>query len=187
MLGGHDLEMVTIRELLEQHRINFIDRNLAWGASWSDYQDIIDNFDWERSTLVGLELSGKKPPYAQLIDHHNELTYLPASLEQIAQLLGISLSRQQQLIAANDRGYIPAMQQLGATADEIATIRRLDRQAQGVMEEMEEQAEKDLRLINTRDGVTVVHADLTKFSPIADRLHKSRLLVYNSDEIDRFV
>lgn len=183
LLGGHDLEMVTIRELLEQHRIEYIDRNLSWGASWSNYQDVIDNFDWEQKQLVGVELGGAMPPRARLIDHHNELAHLPASIEQIAILLGVELTRHQQLIAANDKGYIPAMLALGATEAEVQQIRRLDRQAQGVTEEMEQQAEKDIRLIKTRNKVSIIHTSLPKFSPIVDRLPNTRLLVFNASEL----
>lgn len=183
LLGGHDLEMLTIRALLEEHQVPFMDRNLLWGATWSDYQDVIDRFDQEAETLVGIELSGEKPEWALLIDHHNELSHLPSSIEQVATLLGVELSRHQQLVAANDKGYIPAMQRLGATEEEIATIRRLDRQAQGVTEEMGRIAEQDLRLINTRNGVTIVHTNLPKFSPIADRLQVPRLLIYSPSEL----
>lgn len=100
LLGGHDLGMTTIRALLEQRQVNFIDRNLSWGAKWTAYQDVLDHFDWKNEFLVGIELGGVKPSQALLIDHHNELAHLPASLEQVAQLLAVSLSREQQLIAA---------------------------------------------------------------------------------------
>lgn len=75
------------------------------------------------------------------------------------------------------------MQQLGATADEIAQIRRLDRQAQGVTADMEEQAENDIRLIKRCYKVSIIRTTIPKFSPIADRLYDSRLLVYNSSEL----
>lgn len=183
LLGGHDLEMITIRDMLSQHRLNFIDRNLLWGASWSDYQDVIDTFDWEQGTIIGIELSGMKPPLARQIDHHNELAHLPASLQQVASLLNIPLTRQQLLIAANDRGYIPAMRKMGATEEEIQQIRRLDRKAQGVTDVMEEVAENDIQSINTCNGVAIINTNLTKFSPIADRLSVPRLLIYNLSEL----
>lgn len=186
LLGGHDLEMRTIRNLLKQYNIDFLDRNLAWGASWSDYQDIIDDFDWERAQLIGVELNGPKPEQAQLIDHHNQLSHLPASLEQVANLLNVPLTWHQQLVAANDKGYIPAMRVLGATEDEVAHIRRLDRQAQGVTDDMEQQAEKDIRLIKRCGDISVIQTSLPKFSPIVDRLPESRLLLYTSSELTYF-
>ncbi len=51
---------------------------------------------------------------------------------QIPELLNIELSRWQQLIAANDCGYIPAMLKMDASNNEIEAIRKADRKAQGV-------------------------------------------------------
>ncbi|MGA0560694.1 hypothetical protein ACO2Q8_28775 [Larkinella sp. VNQ87] len=183
LLGGHDLEMVEIRALLEKHQLAYVDRQLAWGATWSDYQDIINEFDWESRHLVGIELSGPKPEQAILIDHHNELSAQPASIEQITNLLGISLSRHQQLVAENDKGYIPAMRKWGATEEEVQRIRRLDRKAQGITEKMERIAEADCRIKNYCSNVTIIKTKLTKFSPIVDRLQVSRLLIYNDSEL----
>ncbi|PHK32825.1 hypothetical protein VF13_38625, partial [Nostoc linckia z16] len=123
LLGGHDLEMLTIRALLEEQRIPFSDRSLPWGASWTDYQDVIELIDQEDQLVVGVELGGAKPSKALLIDHHNEKAHLPSSLEQAATLLGVPLSRYQQLVSANDKGYIPAMRAIGATQAEIDHIR----------------------------------------------------------------
>ena len=187
LLGGYDLEMVEIRKLLEANAMPFADLHLTWGAKWSDYTAVIEQYhrqtDWQNRPLVGIELSGPRPDFAMLIDHHNELSHRPASIVQVAELLGVSLNRFQRLVAANDTGYIPAMRDMGATDEEIQEIRRLDRQAQGVTSEMEQQAEKDIRLINIENGVTVVYTDLTKFSPIADRLSVPRLLIYSSSQL----
>ncbi|RYC70031.1 hypothetical protein EQG79_09175 [Spirosoma sordidisoli] len=186
LLGGHDLEMLTIRALLEEQRIPFSDRGLPWGASWTDYQDVIELIEQEGQLVVGVELGGAKPSKALLIDHHNEKAHLPSSLEQVATLLGVPLSRYQQLVSANDKGYIPAMRAIGATQAEIDHIRRLDRQAQGVTEAMEEQAEADIRLVNTKNNLPIVYTNLPKFSPIVDRLQEPRLLIYNAGELTYF-
>lgn len=184
LLGGHDLEMLAIRALLEEHQIPFIDRDLAWGAKWNDYQDVIDQFNWNAQTLVGLELSGTKPERAKLIDHHNELSHLPSSIEQVATLLGFTLSRYQLLVSANDKGYIPAMRAMGATEEEIQTIRRLDRQAQGVTEEMESAAEPAIAEGKRIKQVLVIESAFSKFAPIADRLaNKKRVLIYFNNEL----
>ena len=71
-------------------------------------------------------------PYTD-IDHHNERDHEPASIVQVAELLGVALTRREQLVAANDRGYIPALRAAGATDAEVADIRRADRAAQGVV------------------------------------------------------
>jgi hypothetical protein len=49
------------------------------------------------------------------------------------------------LVAANDRGYIPAMISAGASPDEVIRIRSMDRAAQGVSLEDERNAENDIR------------------------------------------
>jgi len=38
-LGGYDLEMITIREILEENEQEYIDKNLKWGAKLSEYKD----------------------------------------------------------------------------------------------------------------------------------------------------
>ncbi len=59
-------------------------------------------------------------------------------------MLGAGLTHRQQLVAANDRGYIPAMLEAGASESEIACIRSLDRAAQGISAEDERLAAEDI-------------------------------------------
>ena len=188
LLGGHDLEMLTIKQLLQEHRLDFVDRNLPWGAKLSHYQDLLTDV----RTLVGIELTEDIAPPANYIriDHHNELSHLSSSIEQLADLLGITLSLHQQLVAANDKGYIPAMQALGARADQIQEIRRLDRKSQGVTEQDEALAETSIQTnLSVVGGVTVVKSLTPKFSPITDRLfglHPNRLLVYTDTVLNYY-
>ena len=88
------------------------------------------------------------------------------------------------LVAANDAGYIPAMQALGATEDEIIEIRRRDRAAQGVTEDDELLAEKSIAENLTLCGDLLIVRSMTPhFSPICDRLFPyRRVLVYTDDE-----
>lgn len=136
LLGGRDLEMITIKRMLIDSGFeepeSIADLNLQWGAKLSAYQNRFN----DELTFVGIELSQDivPPPHYINIDHHNENANKPSSIEQIAKLLGIELTREQQLIAANDKGFIPAMEALGATREEIVDIRRRDREAQGVTE-----------------------------------------------------
>jgi len=137
LLGGHDLEMAEIRRILDQYGIKYHDRGLGWGnANLSVYADVLNN----ENRFVGIELKSDidPPPNYLLIDHHNENAGKPSAIEQAAELLGIELTREQQLIAANDKGFIPAMEAIGATPEEITEIRRLDSEAQGVTEEDEQ-------------------------------------------------
>lgn len=138
LLGGYDLEMVTIKTILEQQGIPFSDKQLKWGAKLSAYADVLNDEDH----FVGIELIEdiSTPKHYTLIDHHNEYAHLNSSLEQVAALLYINLDREKQLIAANDKGYIPAMEAKGAASDEITVIQERDRETQGVTEKDEQLA-----------------------------------------------
>lgn len=136
ILGGADLEMVEIKRLLTANGFaegkNMADHHLAWGAKLSDYQSLFN----DTQTFVGIELLQDIAPPAHYIniDHHNENSFKPSSLEQVVELLEndlklkIEFTRDMQLIAANDKGYIPAMIQIGATPEEIADIRHRARE-----------------------------------------------------------
>lgn len=188
LLGGQDLEMLEIRALLESHQQSFTDKKLGWGASIDAYQSIIAaQPDWH---FVGIELTvaptSKLPRFYTEIDHHNEKVHLPSSIEQIAQLLGVELTRYQQLVAANDRGYKPAMRAMGASEEEIQHIRRLDRQAQGVTDEMERLAEASLQDARMIKGILVLKTPLDKFSPIVDRIEEKKILIYNENILNYY-
>ena len=186
-LGGQDLEMGAIKGLLLDHGFRegetLFDRGLAWhSARLSAYQDLLG----QPGPLYGIELYEDiaPPPSYHRIDHHNALAHLPSSLEQVAALLGHTLSWEEQLIAANDRGYIPAMQALGASMEEIAQIRRLDREAQGVTEVEEAQALADIARRQQRGPLTVVETILSRFSPITDALYGTpHLLIHSPREL----
>jgi len=228
LLGGHDLEMLEIRKLLQDHGCKeldageleagdfdgcrYLDKNLTWGAKVSDYSECLDIFgNRDDLTIYGIELSEDLRPPANYrpIDHHNERSGSPGSLEQIAELFGISLDRWQRLVAANDTGHIPALQALCATEEEIERIRNQDRQAQGVTEEEEQQAkelasrcaEEETSPCVDKKGYFQIQTDLSRFSPLVDRLYVLGtwpLLVYNpqkpmlnfygtSDQIGRLI
>lgn len=187
LLGGHDLEMITIKQLLIEHGFieekNLVDFNLQWGAKLSDYQKLFN----DEQTFVGIELNQDIAPPSHYIniDHHNENNDKSSSLEQVAELLETRLTPRQKLIAANDKGYIPAMKALDATPNEIIEIRRLDRKAQGVTDEDERLAEKSIiENVTTDRGITVIKSHSSKFSPITDRLYpRNQLLVYTDNEL----
>jgi len=175
LIGGADLEMLTIKRLLATNGFaegeNMADYHLAWGAKLSDYQNLFNN----TQTFVGIELTQDTdpPPHYINIDHHNENSRKSSSLEQVIELLknefgiAIELTRELQLIAANDKGYIPAMIEMGATPEEIADIRRRDREAQGVTEEDERLGKKSIKKnLKVEHGVTLVKHSLPGFQPL---------------------
>lgn len=190
LLGGYDLEMCTIKALLESHHLLCVDRRLQWhNAYLSAYEKSLRKYGGADSAwhIYGVELQEDilPPPNYSRIDHHNQYAGLPSALEQVADLLQFPLDRRLRLIAANDKAYIPGMKALGASAEEIAAIRSADRRAQGVSEEEERLAEKALaeNKETTVGGLLVVRALSTHFSPICDRLFPyARLVVYTDSE-----
>ncbi|MCP5061055.1 MAG: hypothetical protein GY936_01145 [Ignavibacteriae bacterium] len=186
-LGGQDLEMETIREILANTKYKVYDNNLEWGAKLSSYKNELKELSKEViPVLIELELDFDKPKNTKIIDHHNDKEDRPSSLEQIAKLLGIELSRKQQLIAANDKGYIPAMECLCATGKEINDIRTADRKAQGVTEEDERLARESIATCKKEEnGITIIKSLTDKFSPITDRMYgkTNRLLIYTDIEL----
>ena len=189
LLGGHDLEMLTIRRLLEHHNKIFYDKALRWdNALLSHYTEQLKQYgNNDVYSIYGIELTEKNvdiPDNYYRIDHHNDYSTKPASLEQVASLLDVTLSREQQLIVANDKGYIPAMIDLGANEDEIMQIREADRNAQGVTATDEMLAVEAIEKKQQIGSVTVVLSETSRFSPIADRLYPcDQLLIYTKEEL----
>lgn len=172
LLGGHDLEMQEIKRLLISHGEHFADADLNWSnAHLSAYASVIaeePNLDY-----YGVELKEDctLPKHYTRIDHHNDYNNRPASILQVAEILGVTPDMHMQLVAANDAGYIPAMRALNASKEEIADIRKLDRAAQGVTEEDEQLAEIAVASADkSYPGLIVVKASGSRFSPIVDRL-----------------
>lgn len=188
--------MIEIKKLLEKGGYQYLDAELSWNtANWQAYLDAdgkkIDEFLKANYKIVGIELSGKKPDSDQFIniDHHNEEQSQPASIEQIGNLLEVELDRWQQLVAANDKGYIPAMEMLEGTVEEIEKVRTADRSAQGVTEEDEKLAQQSIDENQEQDGgVTVVRSLTEHFSAIADRMYgrTERLLIYTDTTLNYY-
>lgn len=187
LLGGYDLEMLTIKSLLDRYDIPYIDHRLDWNtARVSSYRDDIAKAVSDGKMVWGIELQEdcELPVGYNRIDHHNQWSDRPSSLEQVAALLKIPMERDLQLVAANDVGHIAALMQMGAGQDEIDAIRKEDRKAQGVTEEDERLAEESVRNHSEQVGELRIIRSLTdKFSPVCDRVYPCpHLLVYTDSE-----
>lgn len=184
LLGGADLEMQTIRETLQTEGIPYVDHHLRWdNALLSSYQKVLQLVG-TGCTVYGVELQEDilPPTNYRTIDHHNQLSSMPTALEQVMDLLHIPMNRYTQLVAANDRAYIPGMMAIGATIEEIEYIRLVDRRTQGVTKEDEHLAEKAISEHLEKVGnLTIVYAKSSHFSPICDRLFPFHKLVVYSD------
>ncbi len=191
LLGGHDLEMVEIKELLDNHNEKYLDNNLTWGAQWSDYSEDIKNPENKSKTFVGIELSGKldMPAGGIDIDHHNFNSDKVSSIEQVSKLLNVELSHWQKLVAANDKAYIHGLEQMCATEKEIKKIREADKKAQGVTAEDEAKAKESIEKHKETAGDVVIVKSLTnKFSPITDLMYgkADQLIIYNDTSLSYY-
>lgn len=202
-LGGHDLEMLTIVELLKAHvpveRIH--DEDLEWGAGVSTYRSDIEFCLSSGRTPVLIELDDDlnlDPHAVVIIDHHGPRAGkdAPTSLHQVFTLLGLpatAWTRWFDLVAANDRGYVKEMLKIGATIDEMMKIRRKDRVAQGITPEQEAQgveAVKNAELM-AGGGLTVVRLPHAKTTVVSDLMEPAlggpgyeNLLVISPGEVN---
>jgi len=162
LLGGNDLEMCAIKRLLKKYNKTFFDKNLKWGAKLSAYEDIIKQH--KNDTIYAIELE-KDVDFDNviLIDHHNEFSQNPSSIEQVAEILGHKLSRFEKAVAINDTSYIDGLVEAGFNKSDIKRIRALDRKAQGVDEKIEKAAQ-EVKLDR------IIEFNYEHFSPLNDRI-----------------
>ena len=192
-LGGHDAEMATIKDLAEAKKLPTHDANLGWGASADSYTAEIENAleQGKMPVLVELDTSSLSDEVRQRIldiDHHGDRSDEDAALVQFAELIGVELTREQQLIALNDTGYIKAMEDYGASLEEIAKVRALDRKEQGITQEQEDQAEEALNQMERYPelgDLIIVRMPHSKTATVTDRLYgsqeKEHILILSED------
>jgi hypothetical protein len=200
-LGGHDLEMLAIRELLDTYAPGrYCDRGLLWGAKASAYKTEIRTALVADRTPVLVELEDDLDLGGENIitDHHGPMAGAgkPTSLHQVFDLLGLpsdAWTRRMELVAVNDRGHIRGMLDVGATMDEIIAIRAADRSAQGITKEQEMQAEEAISARQELCGgrLTVVNLSHNRTAVVADRmavelggLGYENLLVLSPNEVN---
>lgn len=147
------------------------------------------------SSVYAIELGGRSPlPAENNIDHHNENADRPASIEQVAEIVGVPLNLEEKFIAANDSGYIPAMEQLGRsylmttedTQEMIGHIRLMDRQCQGITLEQENSAQRVVNALDIsgrKDLIVIEDFEHSKCATLTDRLYGKydNLLICSQD------
>lgn len=196
----NDLESIEIKKLCELHHQLVLVTDQKWGASWSglepQIQSIIANSP-KGVYFYGVELQGDAP-YTNCynIDHHrygdDDRRNDKSSLEQIADLLGVEIGIYERFVAANDTGFIPAMEKLGdklgltekVKANLINEIRLADRSAQGITPEQEQIAEEAIANREVIGDLTIVEMSHSKCATVTDRLYGQykNLLVYTPGE-----
>jgi len=194
LTGGSDAEMRVIKKRLKKAGQEYLDKNLKWGAKIEDYSEEISNILEEGNVPVAIELAGaEKMEDVVDIDHHNEKSNRPASLLQVMERLNLKPSLFDELIAANDSGFIPAMEKKieeyryqienGPKGNKelfeelkkkwISVIRKIDRKEQGINQDQEKQAEE---AIKTRENffnntLSIVRLSHSKCATVTDRLY----------------
>lgn len=188
-LGGHDAEMDEIKNLLEQEGYIPFDKGLSWdNALLSSYKENLNQIlDDQIPVFIELKMDCEYPRNARIIDHHGERAGkdMKTSIEQVADLLCMQLNRHQQLVSANDKGHISAMQKLCATDKEIQEIRELDRRAQGVTSADEEKARESVEkhLEKILDDTAIIDSLTNKSSAVFDIIYKKyrHIFIYTPD------
>ncbi|MGH8470520.1 MAG: hypothetical protein ACREVY_16600 [Gammaproteobacteria bacterium] len=201
-LGGADLEMATIRALLDETVPGYVhDKGLLWGAKASAYREEIMSTLAQGFTPVLVELEddlGLGSPCLIIVDHHGPGAGRdkPTSLHQIFDLLDLPparWTRWHDLVAANDCGYIHQMIKMGATREEIIRIRAADRTAQGITPEDELAGQKAVSQAETvADGrLTIVRLPHNRTAVVTDRFDPDlggpgfqNLLVHSVGEVN---
>lgn len=193
-LGGHDLEMETIAHLVRSECGDkaLYDAGLAWGARVEDYREEIDTVRRAGATPVLIELGGAAEIEGSIdIDHHGQRADEPTALEQVFALLDLPedrWTRYYALVAANDRGHLRAMSDIGASVEEMVHIRRMDRAAQGVTAAQEREGVEALLqgAVAQNGGLLIVELPHGRMATVTDPL-RLRELERGEDPVDLLV
>lgn len=182
-LGGADLEMREIRRLLEDagHGARIHDKALSWGARASAYLPDIRAALTRGQSPVLIELEDDLPEDVPrhclvIVDHHGEQARAgaPCALRQIFDLIGgeavAGWTRWRELVAANDVGHIRALRDLGASDEEIRSLRDADRAAQGISPQVEAGSRVALQQAERIGPLLVIRTDQPTSSAIVDFL-----------------
>ena len=172
-LGGSDAEMVAIKEVLEVAGEAHSDAGLGWGAKVSAYGEEIAKAAAEGKTpvIIELEVDVDLPQGTVNIDHHGDRSGEPAALLQVLNLLDRKPTRWQTLVAANDSGWFPGLQSVGATPEEMAAVRAAERSAQGITPEQEAEAVRAFAApVEEIGGIRIIRMSHSKTAPIGDAL-----------------
>lgn len=205
---SNDLEAKTIIEMLQREGEDFLVTGQTWGASWDkleqEIKETIEKSKEEGKQVYGVELQGDSNG-AINVDHHiygeDDRSNPKSSIEQVAEILGVELTLDEQFVSANDKGAIQAMLKLGEElevsekdlAEIVANIRMRDRQMQGITIEQEAQAQEAIDKLGeiTEKQALIVIMDLphSKMATITDKLYGKydNLLITSQDgEVDLF-
>lgn len=164
VIPNNDAEAQAAINLLLAAGESVLISHQGWGASWKDLEPSLSDElnEWRARNpgkpIYGLELRGENSVGAIDIDDHSypgddrtTNTYTRGLID-IAQIVGVPLSRFEKLICANDQDYRRGMVREGATPGEISVVRAMDRSAQGVSASDQNRAAFDVSRAEFREG-----------------------------------
>lgn len=186
IVPNNDLEAKTIINILTEQGEQYLITNQKWGASWENLEPGIKEKVEETKKsndkkIYGIELQGYCEG-TENIDHHvygsDDRSNSKSSLEQVAEILRRKLSIDEKFVAANDKGYIPAMEILGRSLNlseseikkYIEKTRKRDREIQGITDEQERQAEEVIDKIEIKSRNICIHLPHSRTATVQDRL-----------------
>lgn len=185
-LGGKDAEMSRIKEILLIKNQKLYDKNLPWNdANLSSYKSELEALPKDaQPVFIELKNDIQAPDNAVNIDPVGD-KWFNASLLQVCEMIGHTPLLLDVYIAANDHDWIPGMQKLGASSEEISMIRQAERDSQGITKEQEEEAERAISEMETFNGLQIVRMKHSKTAPVTDRLYdpkvEQNLLIISDD------
>ena len=222
VLGGKDGEMLVIQQLLNSAGVKSTIPLIGWGAkpdielikkevpnpfgSSTEHRLVCAQAEYAVDKVLFVECGEHLACESfqlrnlRIVDHHGEHAHKPPSIIQVLTMLeahGLVVSdttrRWYELVGANDAGYIPALEALGGTDEEIARVRMFDRVAQGVNRHQEAVADSLLGEAEyakaARGELLVINSPHSKCSPFTDRLYGhwkdgERLLIVSPGEVN---
>ncbi len=194
IIPANDGEAVEIRKILRTNGVDHVVTRQPWGATWAGLEPaVIEKIQEVLSVnpsivMYGVELGGPARFGAINIDHHiyrdEDRSNEKSSIEQVAALLGIKLTRYQILVAANDKGWIPELKAMGASENEIKIIRAQDRLSQGVTPDQEAQAVVDINAAEVQGSKWLIRCPKGSTSAITDRLFGRYTELLTVDELN---
>ncbi|MDP2692020.1 MAG: hypothetical protein Q8O88_00085 [bacterium] len=124
LIGGMDLEMATIIELLEQNKLQIINLQLTWGASLSAYKAYFNDED----TFVGIELTQDIEPFKP----PNKEVWVRKRVpnERLQKSLDILLDQEMKLLVFNNQRNISSLFVQDENTTEITYLRKCNLELQ---------------------------------------------------------
>lgn len=158
---------------------------IVQGELPEDYTGPVVPYPPDFSNIYGVKLLDNTLCHTISTIHGHE-----SSIEQVAEIIGVELSLEQQFIAANARDGVSGMEELAklymmpdAQAREmIQKVKKLVRAANGITEEQELQAEEAIKnMITQENGLNIIHLPHNEYDTITDRISSSENILIICD------